>query len=184
RFEYSDLPSVKDSFTFRRFVLTGDATIADRLRGLFELELERFTELEVERSTVSEGGVQGFSQSVEGSNKSEISLEQAWVELYIADWLKFRVGNILVPVGRFNLNHDDNLWDLPRRSLVDRGVPVLPSTAAWSEVGTGFLGDFSVGNTGKISYQWYVMNGVALDTELEQTSQTRTGDTTKFAQEV
>jgi hypothetical protein len=167
RFEASDLSSVNDSFTWRRFVLTGDATIADRIRTYFELELERLTELEVERTTVSENGFQGFSQSIEGSNHSEISLEQAWVELYLADWLKFRMGNILVPVGRFNINHDDNRWDLPRRSLVDRGVPVLPSTAAWSEVGLGFNGDIKTERAGNFGYQVYVMNGVTLDSSIE-----------------
>jgi hypothetical protein len=167
RFEASDLPSVGNTFTFRRFVLTGDATIGERIRGLFELELERFTELEVERKTVSEGGFQGFSQSIEGSNKSEISLEQAWVELIVKDWLKFRAGNILVPVGRFNINHDDNKWDLPRRSLVDRGTPVLPTTAAWSEVGLGFNGELKTEKLGKFTYELYVMNGVALDSSIE-----------------
>jgi hypothetical protein len=167
RFEASSLPSVGDTFTFRRFVLTGDATIGERLRGLVELELERFTELEVERRTVAEGGRQGFSQSIEGSNKSEISLEQAWVQLYLADWLKFRMGNVLVPVGRFNINHDDNRWDLPRRSLVDRGVPVLPAKAAWSEVGLGFNGDINTARAGKWIYEVYVVNGVALDSSLE-----------------
>src|SRR5438876_9060549 len=184
RFEANDLNKFSDTFTFRRFVLTGDATIVERLRSVVEIEFERLTELEVERRQPVEGGVRGFSQSIEGSDKSEVSLEQAWMQFALADWLRFRAGMMLVPLGRFNINHDDNRWDLPRRSLVDRGVPVLPSTAAWPELGAGFLGDFSVGNTGKISYQWYVMNGVALDAELEQTSQTRTGDTTKFAQEV
>lgn len=167
RFEASDLPSVGDTFTFRRFVLSGDATIAERLRSVVEIELERFTELEVERNTVPEGGFQGFSQSIEGSNKTEISLEQAWVQLYLTDWAKFRMGNILVPVGRFNISHDDNRWDLPRRSLVDRGVSVLPSTAAWSEVGLGFNGDINTDRAGKFSYELYVVNGVALDSSLE-----------------
>src|SRR5262249_45950400 len=135
RFESSDIDKVGDTFTYRRFVLSGDATIANRIRGLVELEFERMTELEVEKSAPSEGGLRGFSNSIESSNGSEISLEQAWVEFMLADWLKFRAGMLLVPLGRFNLNHDDNRWDLPRRSLVDRGVPVLPSTAAWSEVG-------------------------------------------------
>ena len=167
RFEASDLPSVGDTFTFRRFVLTGDATIGERLRGLFEVEFERFTELELDKKSISEGGFQGFSGSIEGSNNSEISLEQAWVELIIKDWLKFRAGNILVPVGRFNINHDDNKWDLPRRSLVDRGVPVLPTTAAWSEVGLGFNGEIKTDNLGKFTYEVYVMNGVALDSTVE-----------------
>jgi hypothetical protein len=167
RFDASDLKNDNNTFTFRRFVLSGDATIAQRLRGVVEIELERFTELEVERNTVSEGGFQGFSQSIEGSNSSEISLEQAWVEFELAKWARFRTGVVLVPLGRFNLNHDDNKWDLPRRSLVDRGVSVLPATAAWSEVGMGFTGDIPTENIGTFSYQVYGMNGATLDTSTE-----------------
>src|SRR5205823_13179162 len=74
RFEASDLSHFSDTFTFRRFVLTGDATIGERLRSVVELEFERLTELEVERRTVKESGRRGFSQSIEGSDHSEISL--------------------------------------------------------------------------------------------------------------
>ena len=167
RFESSDIDKVGDTFTFRRFVLSGDATIANRIRSVVELEFEHLTELEVEKSAPSEGGLRGFSNSIESSNGSEISLEQAWVEFMLAEWLRFRAGMLLVPLGRFNLSHDDNRWDLPRRSLVDRGVSVLPSTAAWSEVGMGFAGDIDGGAWGKFGYQVYVMNGVTLDASLE-----------------
>lgn len=167
RFEASDLDRLGNTFTFRRFVLTGDATIAERLRSVVEVEFERFIELEVERTAPSEGGRRGFSQSIEGSDKSEISLEQAWLQFLLADWARFRIGNVLVPLGRFNVNHDDNRWDLPRRSLVDRGVPVLPSTAAWSEVGLGFNGDIDTERAGKFSYEVYVVNGVTLDSSIE-----------------
>jgi hypothetical protein len=167
RFEASDLKNLNNTFTFRRFVLTGDATIGERLRGLVELEFERFTELEVERNAPSEGGRRGFSQSIEGSDKTELSLEQAWVQFALTDWAKFQTGMILVPLGRFNINHDDNRWDLPRRSLVDRGVAVLPSTAAWSEVGLGFNGDIPTENFGTFNYRVYVMNGVTLDSSIE-----------------
>ncbi len=184
RYGTSNLDDLHNTFTFRRFVLTTDSPISGRLRAYLELEFERFTELEVEKSLSRAAGGLKSELAIEGTNKSEISLEQAWMQYDIADWLKFRGGAVLVPLGRFNINHDDNRWDLPRRSLVDRGVPVLPTTAAWPELGAGFLGDFSVGRQGKISYQWYVMNGVTLDSEIEQISQTRAGDTTKFAQEV
>jgi len=149
-----------------------------------ELKFERFTRLEVEKSLSPALGGLTSQQAIESTNRSEISLEQAWMQYDIADWLNFRAGAILVPLGRFNINHDDNRWDLPRRSLVDRGVPVLPTTSAWPELGAGFRGDFSVGRQGKVSYEWYVMNGVTLDSEIEQISQTRSGDTTKFAQEI
>ncbi len=167
RFEASSLKDNNNTFTFRRFVLSGDATIGERLRGLVEIELERFTELEVERRTPSEGGLRGFSQSIEGSDQSEVHLEQAWVQFALADWARFRAGAILVPLGRFNINHDDNRWDLPRRSLVDRGVPVLPATSAWTEVGMGFTGDIPTDRWGKFTYELYVMNGVSLSSTIE-----------------
>ena len=75
--------------------------------------------------------------------------EQAWLQYDVNDWLKLRAGDVLVPLGRFNLNHDDNRWDIPRRSLVDRGVSVLPAPAAWDELGVGFLGDMPVGEQGQ-----------------------------------
>jgi hypothetical protein len=164
RFEDSDLADQKDSFVFRRFVLTADANIAPRLRANVELEFERFRKLEVEQSFTPGTAEQG----IEATNHSEISLEQAWLQYDLASWLKLRTGAILVPLGRFNISHDDNRWDLPRRSLVDRGVPVLPSTAAWDELGVGFNGDIDLTDQALLSYQLYVMNGVSLDSEFEQ----------------
>jgi hypothetical protein len=182
RFEASSLQNQKTTFTFRRFVLTVDSDIADRLKGYMELEFERFRKLELEKTTQpgANGGLQA-EQAVGGTDSSEISFEQAWLQYDIEDWIKFRAGEVLVPLGRFNLNHDDNKWDLPRRSLVDRGVSVLPVPAAWGELGVGFLGDVPVGDQGLLSYQGYVVNGLALDTEFEQIVQTRQGDTTKQA---
>ena len=164
RFEASDLADQKNSFVFRRFVLTTDANIAPRLRANFELEFERFRKLEVEKSYTPGTAEQG----IEATDNSEISLEQAWLQYDLSSWLRLRTGAILVPLGRFNIAHDDNRWDLPRRSLVDRGVPVLPSTAAWDEVGLGFNGDIDLSEEALLGYQVYVMNGVALDSEFEQ----------------
>jgi hypothetical protein len=167
RYEASDLKEQKNEFVLRRFVLTVDANIATRLRSYFELEFERFHKLEIEKTVhPANGGLNG-EQAIETTNDSEISLEQAWLQYDIQDWLKLRTGAILVPLGRFNINHDDNRWDLPRRTLVDRGVPVIPSTVAWDELGAGFLGDIPITDEALLDYQLYVMNGVALDSEFE-----------------
>src|SRR5262245_47815011 len=132
RYEGSTLEDQKNTFTYRRFVLTTDANIAPGIRAYMELEFERFRKLELEKTTGknSEGGLTS-EQAVEGTNDSEIALEQAWLQYDVNDWINLRAGNVLVPLGRFNINHDDNRWDIPRRSLVDRGVPVLPAEAAW-----------------------------------------------------
>src|SRR5262249_55048017 len=77
-------------------------------------------------------------------------------------------GGVLVPLGRFNLYHDDNRWDIPRRTLVDRGVPVLPVQSAWDELGVGFLGDVPITEDVLLNYQTYVVQRAALDCEFEQ----------------
>ncbi len=167
RFEGNSLDKLHNTFTFRRLVLTTDAKIAPRLRFYLELEYERFRKLELERSSGPEDNGLVAEQAIEATNGSEISLEQAWLQYDLLDWLSLRGGAVLVPLGRFNLHHDDNLWNLPRRSLVDRGVPVLPSTAAWDELGVGFVGQTPVGERGSLNYQLYVVNGVSLDSEIE-----------------
>jgi len=179
RYEASNIDEAHSTFTFRRFVLTADANIAPRLKAAMELEFERFRELELEKKTETADGGLTVEQTVEGTNESEIALEQAWLQYDFTDWIGMRAGGILVPLGRFNLNHDDNKWDLPRRSLVDRGSPVLPSTAAWSELGAGFLGTVPVGERSNVDYQLYVVNGVALDVEFEQIIQTRSPEPAK-----
>jgi hypothetical protein len=184
RYEMQSLEDQRSTFTFRRFVLTTDANIAPRLRGYLELEFERFRKLELEKSIEpAEGGLHA-EQTVEGTSDSEIALEQAWLQYDVEDWLKFRGGGVLVPVGRFNINHDDNRWDLPRRSLVDRGVPVLPVASAWDELGVGFLGNVPLGRRGMLDYQAYVVNGAALDFEFEQIAATRTPKRDKTVVEV
>jgi hypothetical protein len=180
RYEGSNIDDQNHTFTFRRFVLTTDADIHPRLRAYAELEFERFRKLEIEKATVAEsGGGLEVEQTVEGTADSEIALEQAWLEFDLWEkYVRARAGGLLVPLGRFNINHDDNRWDLPRRSLVDRGAPVLPTTAAWDELGAGLVGDVPVGSQGMINYQGFVVNGVALDTEFEQIVTTRQRDTT------
>ena len=184
RFESNSLKEQSNTFTFRRFVLTADAKPADPMRVYLELEFERFTQLELERKTRPEAGGLRVVEAVEGTDGSEISLEQLWFQYDLYPWLKFRTGQVLVPLGRFNINHDDNRWNIARRSLVDKGVPVLPVTAAWPELGAGFLRDIPLGGLGKLTYQAYVINGVALDAEVEKVVQARRGDTQKLALEV
>jgi hypothetical protein len=176
RYETNDLQEANDGFDFRRFVLTLSARPAERLHFNFELEFERFTALELERSIkTSPGGIE-IEQAIEGSNDSELRIEQAWMQYDIVPWLNFRAGALLMPVGRFNLMHDDNRWNLPRRPLVDRGVPILPVASAWTELGAGIAGEIPLGKQGLLSYQLYVVNGVVLDTEIEEEVESQQGE--------
>ena len=184
RFEANSLDQLHDTFTLRRLVLTTEAKIAPRLRFYLELEYERFRKLELERSAKPQDAGLGVEQAIEGTDGSEISLEQAWLQYDLTKWLSVRTGAVLVPLGRFNLRHDDNLWNLPRRSLVDRGAPVLPSAAAWDELGVGIVGQFPVGERGQLDYQFYVVNGVSLDAELEDIVLSREETRAKLEAEV
>ena len=167
RYEASSPDDMHDTFTFRRFVLTADAPIAPRIRSGLELEFEQFRKLELERNVDAGNGDFTIEQEVGGTSDSEISLEQAWAEYDLAPALTMRAGGILVPLGRFNQNHDDDRWDIARRPLVDRGSPVLPATAAWSELGAGGLGRVEVGEQGTVEYQLYLVNGVTLEPSVE-----------------
>lgn len=184
RFESNSLDKMYNTFDYRRFVLTTEAKIAPRLRFNLELELERFRKLELERTVGPADAGLLAKQTIEGTSGSEISLEQAWFQYDFTDWLSMRTGAMLVPLGRFNIRHDDNLWNLPRRSLVDRGVPVLPSAAAWDELGVGFVGKTPVGEEGSLDYQFYVVNGVNLDAEVESVVQSRETTRGKLEAEV
>src|SRR5713226_9546995 len=184
RFESNSLHNLENTFTFRRFVLTTDAKIAPRLHFYSELEFERFRKLELEQSTGPANSGLLVKQTIGGTSSSEISLEQAWLQYDLTDWVSLRSGAVLVPLGRFNLHHDDNLWNLPRRSLVDRGVPVLPSTAAWDELGVGFVGKTPVGREGILDYQFYVVNGVSLDSEIEHIIHSKEGTRGRLEAEV
>jgi hypothetical protein len=170
RYETNSLkePNKPAGFDFRRFVLTTDATPNDRLQAYVEIEFERLGEIEIERGLQRTGTGTAFTEDLEGGNQAEISIEQAWGQFKFGTPLSVRFGQVLVPLGRFNINHDDDRWDIPRRTLVDRNVPILPVAAAWTELGFGGIGSVSVGKSGQLSYQGYVVNGATLDFSVEK----------------
>jgi len=183
RYDNSSLDNLHSTFTFRRVVLTTAAKIAPRLRFYLEVEYERFRKLELERGVAREDGGLEVEEEIEGTSGSEIAVEQAWLQYDLAKWLSVRGGAVLVPLGRFNLRHDDNLWNLPRRSLVDRGVAVLPVPSAWDELGVGLIGKTPVGNEAELEYQLYVVNGVSMDAEVEKIIHTRDPEQNRFVAE-
>jgi hypothetical protein len=169
RYETNSLHEPKPAgFDFRRFVLTTDATPNDRLQAYIEVEFERFAEIEVERGFERTRTGTAFTEDLEGGNGGEVSIEQMWGQFKFGTPLSVRFGQILIPLGRFNINHDDDRWDIPRRTLVDRNVPIIPVPAAWTELGFGGVGSLNVGKSGQLSYQGYVVNGATLDFAVEK----------------
>lgn len=175
RHETNSLAAPKPAgFDFRRFVLTTDATPNDRVRAYVEIEFERLGAIEVKRRIKPAADGIKLKEEIEGGG--EISIEQMWGQFKFGEPFSVRVGAILPPVGRFNIAHDDDRWDLPRRSLVDRGAPILPVHAAWTELGAGVLGSVPVGATGRLNYQAYVVNGATLDFSTENGLETAAGE--------
>src|SRR5206468_1550271 len=120
-------------------------------------------------------GSLNLKQTLEGNNGGELALEQAWGQFNFAENHGFRAGIVLVAVGRFNLLHDDDYWDIPRRTLTDRDGPVLPVKSAWRDLGAGFVGSWNLGKTGKLDYQVMALNGTSLDFNVEHELNTNSG---------
>lgn len=167
------------AFTFRRFVLTTHSRLGERLQIHSETEFERLLELELEKNVRPESGGLRFAQGLEGNNGAEIGIEQLWMQYDLGRNQGIRAGLILPPLGRFNILHDDDYWDIPRRTLTDRDAPVTPVKTAWRELGVGWVGSLGLPRSGKLQYQLYVTGRSTIDFNLEHIAHTRAGDTTK-----
>lgn len=90
------------------------------------------------------------------TNDGELEIEQAYLDFKFEDWLIFRGGVILVPVGRLNVLHDSDFRDTTTRPLFTNII--VPST--WMEPGAGFYGTLYPDDNWEIFYEAYVMQGL------------------------
>lgn len=91
-----------------------------------------------------------------GTNDGELKIEQGMLDLKIEDWLIFRGGVILVPIGRLNVLHDSDFRDTTTRPLFTNVI--VPST--WMEPGAGFYGTIYPDDNWEIFYEAYVLQGL------------------------
>ncbi len=93
-----------------------------------------------------------FVTEVEYEHVSEVYIEQAFLNYRINDYIQFRGGLMLIPMGIVNELHEPPTFNGVERPNVDKYV--VPST--WREIGAGFRG-----NVKEISmkYQLYIVNG-------------------------
>lgn len=136
-FTYVDRGDKVQEFDQLRTVVNLAADIHERIKLYIEIEHEH-------------GGVVANGQATGG----ELELEQAWFDYKINDALTFRAGNILVPVGRYNLYHESFINNLVDRPLVSRRL--APTT--WWEEGAGFHGTPLDTDYLGLSYEAYVFN--------------------------
>lgn len=78
------------------------------------------------------------------------------MDFKIEDWLVFRSGVLLVPLGRLNVLHDSDYRDTTARPLFSSTV--VPST--WMEPGAGFYGTIYPDDHWEVNYELYVMQGL------------------------
>ncbi len=93
----------------------------------------------------------------------EAEVEQGYLEYIINEKLITRYGVILIPFGRYNLEHFSF-----KRDLVDTPIAmrhIVPSS--WSEAGAGFIGNVYLGGGQEswfedlaLDYQFFIINGL------------------------
>ncbi len=118
------------SFEARRFNLFTYSAISDRIKFTSELEFEHGTE--------------------------EIAIETAIVDVQFNTGINLRAGILLSPIGKFNITHDSPRYDIIDRPLVS--TEIIPSTL--SEVGLGFYGALFPTQFDRITYEFYMVNGL------------------------
>jgi hypothetical protein len=133
-------------FAVDRFIPFIYADVSDRVKVASEIEFEN-------------GGVSDES-------KGEAKLEFATIDYLITDWINFRGGFILTPLGKYNLIHDAPLQDLTDRPLVDQFI--IPTTI--TDAGMGFFGSLYPSELSKLDYEIYATNGVFRGLDADHTS--------------
>lgn len=123
-------------FTQKRFIPFIYSDISDRVKLATEIEFEF-------------GGVGG-------GRSGEVILEFGTIDFLVTEWINWRGGYLLTPLGKFNLVHDSPIQDLTDRPLVDQLI--IPSTL--TDLGMGLFGTLYPTELSKLDYEIYVTDGV------------------------
>ncbi len=125
--------------------------IIDAQRAVFYIGY-KFTEHIVFNSEIEfEHG--STSSNLDGQDGS-VSLEFAYLDFLIKDYLNIRGGLLLVPVGVTNVQHEPTTFYGVFRPSVE--TQIIPST--WRENGIGFHGGVDFETAGSFSYKAFLMN--------------------------
>lgn len=93
-----------------------------------------------------------FISEIEFEHVKEIYVEQAYLNYKLNDFLNFRAGLMLVPMGLINEFHEPPTFNGVERPFIDKHI--APTT--WREIGAGFSGKIT---DISLSYQAYLLNG-------------------------
>ena len=97
-----------------------------------------------------------YSEIDLGLPRGNAEAEQAYVDLLLAQAFNVRAGVLLIPFGKFNLDHFDPRRDLTRPPSVAR----LVTPTNWGDLGFGAFGFLPVSDHVKATYDIQVINGL------------------------
>lgn len=95
-----------------------------------------------------------FVSEIEYEHVKEVYVEQAFLQVKLNDYLNFRGGLLLTPMGIVNEYHEPTTFNGVERPLVDKYI--APTT--WREIGFGVQGNILPAS---LKYQLYLTNGFA-----------------------
>ncbi|MBI3099434.1 MAG: hypothetical protein HYY93_14580 [Planctomycetes bacterium] len=135
-FEFREQGGKNKTFDQHRLIPFIYGDVAENVKFATEIEIEH-------------GGPQN------NQDDGELKVEFAQVDLLLHEAVNVRAGVLLTPLGKLNAVHDSPIQDLTDRPLVDRTI--IPTTL--SEAGAGLFGSLYPGETGKLDYEAYLVNG-------------------------
>lgn len=95
-----------------------------------------------------------FITEIEFEHVKEVYIEQAFINYSFNNYINFRAGLMLVPMGITNEYHEPTTFNGVERPIIDKYI----SPTTWREIGLGFSG--LIPET-SMRYQVYLMNGFA-----------------------
>ena len=93
-----------------------------------------------------------FISEIEFEHVQEVYIEQFFFNYRFKDYLNFRAGLLLIPMGIVNEFHEPTTFLGVERPLIDKVI--VPTT--WREIGAGFSGNIQ---DASLKYQLYLVNG-------------------------
>ena len=93
-----------------------------------------------------------FISEIEFEHVSEVYIEQAVLQYKINNFIQFRAGLMLIPMGIINEYHEPTTFNGVERPVIDQKI----SPTTWREIGFGLAGTILPAS---MKYQLYLVNG-------------------------
>jgi hypothetical protein len=146
---YQQDPKNRAIMDFERFVLSPRFLIDDNTRIVSEIEFEHGgTGSATEYDTLDEFG----EFETEIGKGGEVVIEEGYLEITFKEWLNWRIGHMIIPVGLNTQRHLPTLYLSSSRNISE--TTIIPDT--WHETGILIFGKFF----DNLNYQASVTNGL------------------------